>query len=78
MATHAYVLVETCCGEVTDALSEIKKIAGVKAADATTGPFDIIARVEAGSVDALGKAICSKIQAVPGVKKTLTNIVVKL
>lgn len=45
-------------------------------AEAVTGPYDVIARAEAVSVDALWKLVVSRIQLVDGV--TLTCPIVHL
>jgi len=36
----------------------------VRSADIVTGPYDVVARVEAASIDALGRLVVSKIQAI--------------
>ena len=43
-----------------------------------TGPYDVVAGVEAASIDALGRLVVSKIQAVKGTTRTLTCPVVRL
>ena len=43
-----------------------------------TGPYDVIVRAEASDVDELGKMVVSRIQAIPGITRTLTCPVVKL
>jgi DNA-binding Lrp family transcriptional regulator len=45
---------------------------------AVTGPYDVVARVEAASIDALGRLVVSKIQTVEGIARTLTCPVVRL
>lgn len=45
-------------------------------AEDVTGPYDVIARVEAGTVDELGKLVIAKIQDVEGITRTLTCTVV--
>jgi DNA-binding Lrp family transcriptional regulator len=42
------------------------------------GPYDIIVRAEARSIDALGRLVVSRIQAISGVTRTLTCSVVHL
>jgi DNA-binding Lrp family transcriptional regulator len=42
------------------------------------GPYDVIVRAEAADIDGLGKLIVAKVQAVPGVTRTLTCPVVHL
>ena len=62
-------------GEVRVA-EAIANISGVALAEDVTGPYDVIARVEANTVDELGKLVIAKIQDVPGITRTLTCTVV--
>jgi DNA-binding Lrp family transcriptional regulator len=55
----------------------VAKIGGVKISHAVTGAYDVIALIEAPDVNALGTTVVSKIQAVPGVLRTSTNVVVE-
>ena len=57
-------------------LDAVKKVEGVRVAFATTGRFDIIARVEAADLKAIGEAVVSKIQAIGGVRNTETSMIV--
>ena len=51
---------------------EAPRVESVVTADDVTGPYDVIARVEAGTVDELGKLVIAKIQDVEGITRTLT------
>ena len=75
---EAYVLIQTEIGKPPQVAAELGRISGVGAADILTGPYDVIVRVEAADVDALGKLVVTKIQAVEGVTRTLTCPVVHL
>ena len=75
MAVQAYVLVRTMPGQAGEALVHILATPGVATAHAVTGPTDIIAFVEADSMDALGRLIVSRIQQAPGVTRTTTCVV---
>ena len=75
---EAYVLVQTEIGKPPQVAAELGRIHGVGTADVLTGPYDVIVRVEATDVDALGKLVVTKIQAVEGVTRTLTCPVVHL
>ena len=68
----AYVLVQTEVGVIGDVAGEIASIKGVMAAEAVTGPYDVIARAEANSLDELGGLVIQQIQTVRGVTRTLT------
>jgi len=78
MAINAYVLIQTEVGKAAHVASSVRSIAGVVAADDVTGPYDVIVRTEAGSLDDLGKMVVSQIQAVEGITRTLTCPVVHL
>ena len=72
----AYVLIEVARKKALQACTKIAKIPGVKSAHPITGPYDIIALVGAKDPGAIGKLVLSWIQAVPGVGKTITCVVV--
>jgi DNA-binding Lrp family transcriptional regulator len=78
MAVQAYVLIQTEVGKAAQVASEVGAIAGVTSAEDVTGPYDVIVRAEAESVDELGKMVVSRIQAVDGITRTLTCPVVHL
>jgi DNA-binding Lrp family transcriptional regulator len=52
--------------------------ARVISVDAVTGPFDVIALLEADDLDRLGRAVTEGIQQVDGVQRTTTCLVVRL
>ena len=78
MAIAAYIFIETIQGKSKTVASEVSKIAGVKTAHTVTGPYDVIVYVEAESIKNLGDFIVSRIQSIPGVLRTLTNVVIDL
>ncbi len=73
---QAYVLIQSEVGKAALVADAIGKISGVTMAEDVTGPYDVIARVEARTVDELGKLVIAKIQDVPGITRTLTCTVV--
>ncbi|MGH3441938.1 MAG: Lrp/AsnC family transcriptional regulator [Nitriliruptorales bacterium] len=78
MAVSAYILIQTEVGKAADVAEKVAGIKGVAAAEDVTGPYDVIVRAEARNVDELGKMVVSKIQAIPGITRTLTCPVVHL
>lgn len=70
--TSAYILIQTEVGRASQVTRELGNIHGVVAVDPVTGPYDVIARGEAESLDELAKTIIQPIQAVEGVTRTLT------
>jgi len=76
MTIAAYIFIETTQGKAKMIAREIAQIPGVKTAHTVTGPYDVIAYVQADSIKVLGDFIVSKIQATTGVLRTLTNVVI--
>jgi DNA-binding Lrp family transcriptional regulator len=50
----------------------------VAVAEDVTGPYDVIVKAEAPTMDELGRLVVAKIQSVPGITRTLTCPVVNL
>ena len=76
MSITAYVFIECTAGAARDVAKEVTKIQGVKRANSTTGPYDVIALVEAPDINVLGDFIVTKIQGLSGVLRTQTNVVI--
>jgi DNA-binding Lrp family transcriptional regulator len=74
----AYILVQTEVGKAAQVARAIAQIDGVHRAEDVTGPYDVVVRAEASSLDALGRLVVSSIQGVDGVTRTLTCSVVHL
>ena len=73
---QAIVYIRTEPGKALKLLGAVKKISGVKVAFATTGRFDILARIEAEDLETLGNAVVGKIQGIPGIRYTETSLIV--
>ena len=73
---QAYILIQTDVGKAAEVAKAIAQVSGVTLAEDVTGPYDVIARVEASTVDELGKLVIAKIQDVEGITRTLTCTVV--
>jgi len=75
---QAYILIQTEVGKAAQVAKQAQAIEGVDAAEDVTGPYDVIVRASAGSVDDLGKLVVASIQSVEGITRTLTCPVVHL
>ncbi len=75
---QAYILIQTEVGKAANVARQIADIPGVTTADDVTGPYDVIVRAEAGTIDELGKLVVARVQAIPGITRTLTCPVVNL
>ena len=73
---QAYILIQTDVGRAASVAEAIAALDGVALAEDVTGPYDVIARVEAQTVDELGKLVIARIQDVEGITRTLTCTVV--
>ena len=73
---QAIVYIRTDPGEALKLLGRIKKMSGVHVAFATVGRFDIVARIEAKDLKALGDTVVGKIQKMAGVRYTETAPIV--
>ena len=74
----AYSLIQTEVGKAAAVAEEIAGLEGVANAEDVTGPYDVIVRAEAESMDELGKLVVARVQAVSGITRTLTCPVVHL
>lgn len=78
MTVQAYILIQCEVGKAADVAEQVGDIDGVAESSDVTGPYDVIARAEAENVDDLGRLVVSKIQAIPGITRTLTCPIVHL
>lgn len=74
---EAFVLVQVDVAVGRHVGEEMVRVPGVQLAQVVTGPYDVIARVEADTMDALG-AIIDGMQAIAGVTRTLTCPVIRV
>ena len=59
-------------------VEEINAVEGVLEAEGVTGPYDVIARAEATSMNDLGRMVVRDFQEIQGITRTITCPVVKL
>ena len=71
MVTKAYVLVETEAALTQEAVEEVRRVEGVKAAESVTGPYDIVVTVEVATIDTMA-LVLRQIRSASGVTKTIT------
>jgi DNA-binding Lrp family transcriptional regulator len=75
---NAYILIQTEVGKAAAVAQAIAGLPGVAVAEDVTGPYDVIVRAEAQTVDELGKLVVARVQSVDGITRTLTCPVVNL
>jgi DNA-binding Lrp family transcriptional regulator len=78
MSVSAYILIQTEVGKAAAVAEQIGRLSGVTNAEDVTGPYDVIVRAEADSMDDLGRLVVANVQGVTGITRTLTCPVVHL
>jgi DNA-binding Lrp family transcriptional regulator len=78
MPVNAYVLIQTEVGKAATVARAVATLDGVLAAEGVTGPYDVIVRTEAETVDELGRMVVGRIQLIEGIIRTVTCPVVNL
>jgi DNA-binding Lrp family transcriptional regulator len=71
---HAYVLITVYPKQTAAVVAEMRKLAGVRRLQSLSGPFDLIAHVQAPGVDAMDTLI-DAIGALEGVERTNSSVV---
>ena len=78
MTVHAYVLIQTDIGKAAQVAEQVAAICGVDLSEAVTGPYDVIARAEAPSMNDLGRMVVRDIQQIEGITRTITCPIVAI
>jgi DNA-binding Lrp family transcriptional regulator len=78
MSVTAYVLIQTEVGRAEKVATSARDIDGVVAADNVAGPYDVILKTEADTLDELGQLVVSAIQKIDGITRTFTCPIVNL
>ncbi|GBC68945.1 hypothetical protein HRbin01_00635 [archaeon HR01] len=72
----AFVLINTEIGSEEEVLAELKKISYIKEAYVVYGVYDIVAKVEAETMDKLKEVVSWSVRRLDKVRSTLTMLVV--
>ncbi len=75
MAIEAYLLIETIAGKTREVANSLCKVEHVKAVDIVAGPVDIIIKLDAVDMTAVGEVVFNEIHAIPGISRTITCLV---
>ena len=74
----AYILIQTELGKAAEVARALRGIDGVASAEVLTGPYDVIVRAEAETLDQIAVMVESELDMVGGIGRTLTCPVVNL
>lgn len=72
----AFVLIETAVGKTKAVIASLRQLGGIESVDTVTGPYDIIAVIEAKTLNDIGDLITGKIHAIDGISRTVTCLAV--
>lgn len=72
----AFILIETQVGRTKEVAGGIKGLTGVKSVEAVTGPYDVIAVIEAETLNEIGDIVTKVIHPVEGISRTVTCLTV--
>lgn len=69
---EAFILLQVHAGADATVARRVADLPGVLAVSVVTGPHDIVVKVEADSIDELGKRILRPMSEIEGISRTLT------
>jgi DNA-binding Lrp family transcriptional regulator len=72
----AYILIECMVGRTREVVSGMSRLKGIKSVDTVTGPYDVIAIVEAPTLNEIGDTVTQHIHPIAGITRTVTCLVV--
>jgi len=73
----AFIFINAEIGSEDEALKQLRKIEDIKEAYGVYGVYDIVAKVEAETIDKLKEVITSKVRRLRWVRSTLTMMVIE-
>ena len=71
MTVTAYILIQADVGTAVDVAAATAALDSVVIAEVAMGPYDVIARATAESMDELGQVVVHAVQGIAGVERTL-------
>jgi len=78
MTVTAYILIQADVGTAADVATATAALESVITADVAMGPYDVIARAQAPTMDDLGQVVVHAVQAIAGVERTLLCPIVNI
>jgi DNA-binding Lrp family transcriptional regulator len=78
MSVSAYILIQTEVGRAATVARTVQGFDGVESAEGVTGPYDVIVRAGADTMDELGRMVVGRIQLIDGIVRPVTCPVVNL
>jgi len=76
VSAKAFVLIETSVGKSKEVVAGLSKLKGIASVNSVTGPYDIIAILEAETLNDIGDLVTGKIHPISGIARTVTCLAV--
>lgn len=76
MAIKAFVLIEAAVGRNKEVMAALRQIKEARSVDMVTGPYDVIAVLEAGTLSEIGDIVTGKIHPIDGISRTVTCLAI--
>ena len=76
MATKAFILIETGVGKTREVADTLRAVGGIQSVDVVTGPYDVIAVIDAPDINTMGSLVTENIHTIGGVVRTVTCVAV--
>ena len=74
MTTQAVILIEIAVGKTKEVAESLKGVTGIQSTFLVTGPYDVIAVIEAPDMRGIGNLVEEKIHSLSGVTRTVTCV----
>ena len=71
----AYVLIETAVGRTRDVTNQLRSLAAVETVDMLTGPYDVVAVVNAPDLNTVVEVVTRQVQHIDGITRTTISLV---
>jgi len=72
----AFILIETVVGRTKEVVAGLSGLEGVKSVDTVTGPYDVIAIIEAETLNEIGDIVTQRVHPIAGISRTVTCLAV--
>jgi DNA-binding Lrp family transcriptional regulator len=76
MNARAYVLIEAEAGAAAGLLVQLRRLPDVSRVDVVTGPYDLVAVIDAADERAIGALVMQQLHPLPGVIRTITCLAI--
>ena len=76
MATKAFILIETAVGKTREVAEILRGVGEIQSVDVVTGPYDVIAVIDAPDINTMGTLVTEKMHTISGIVRTVTCVAV--